>query len=315
MAMEFVVIRHKSDISNDAWYIGTIDKNGNTIDEFKSFTIGDSQSNMIDEDLIPKWSWVDYDNLYYHEQSADNIPVYVGDGCFILYDENKPLFYNPSQGTLIKVDSGNVNIRGEVSKGFLSSRYLSSQGNKVSWYKVDLKTGEVLYPSYLPEGSSSYYIPFEESFQDMFANETDVNFSLVDIGMNNGLIFYDHGYYDIDGNEVIHIKEYEDQDIFCSTFSDGYALMLVDGADGNKYVSIIDTEGNVLFDPIKTEKVCRRTDEGYFVSSFDGNTAVYNYTGQKVTDLNCETPSRCYVSEGFVRIEYGTTDILYRIPT
>lgn len=320
---KFVVLRHEADIDNNDWTLGTIDKNGKTIDEFYSYSESGSERTIIDEDFIPKWGSTllrqSYSSLYYHGDTV--IPEYLGDGYFLLYDNGSsvsatPYVYNPSKGTLFKVNnSDNVFIRGEVSKGYLSSMYRTGKGEVNSWYKIDLESGNMIYPSYLPKGTSSDYIPFESSFQDIFSNDTDTGYSQVDLGMKDGLIFYDHGFYDIDGNEVVHVKGYENQVIHCSPYTDDYALMLIDGADGNQYVTLVNKNGDIQFDPMKTDFICNQIDDGYFVSSYNGKTSIYDCNGKMVSDLNCDKPNRCYVSEGFVRVVKGSYDRLYRIPT
>ena len=83
---------------------------------------------------------------------------------------------------------------------------------------------------------------------------------LSDSSYGEGLIFgttYYHpnevGYYDKDWNLVISLEQYKENDISGGSFSDGYAPIVMTGADGDWYASIIDKQGNLSYTPIRID--------------------------------------------------------------
>ena len=61
-----------------------------------------------------------------------------------------------------------------------------------------------------------------------------------------------HGYYDLNGNRVMDIPQYQDLGMWCSDFNDeGYAMMILDGADGYDYITVIDENLTEQFEPFR----------------------------------------------------------------
>lgn len=301
---KFVVLRNYSDIYKNEWTLGTIDAHGNIIDEFKPYTFVFPEPYLNDyvvgSDLIPEWDQNDkfhlrevYDRMQFGILEATNldnseIPEYLGEGAFYL---TNAVVYQPSKGKICVLESKDTDFRGSASNGFV----ISPKGWR--WSRVSIN-----------ESSS-------ESFG--FENGPDSSLYLRNRGMKNGLFFYDHGYYDVFGNEIIHVKGFDTQSIFCTPFTDGYALMTINGADENTYVTMIDSNGISQFEPFKTERLSDQIDDGFFVSCYNGKAALYDHNGNEVMDLPFRKSdiSRYYVSEGFVRlVNTENGDYLMRIP-
>ena len=297
---KFVVLRNVADIYNNVWMLGTIDAHGKTIDEFKPYTYDYEESYLGDytvaDDLIPEWDKYDrrnlrivYDRMTFNKLgNLDNadIPEYLGEGAFYVTNS---VVYHPSKGTISILSKDN--FRGSASNG-----YVISLGSAPStWYRNSLNKRES-----------------ERIFDKSVSSSAYLN----DFGMKNGMVFHDHGYYDVFGNEIIHVKGFDEQHIFCTPFSDGYALMTINGADGNTYVTMIDSNGTSQFEPFKTDWLSERIDGGYFVSRYDGTVKVYNHNGEAVMDIPVDEHERYYyISEGFVRITcLGLDDCLMKIP-
>ena len=91
---KFVVMRHSSGLQRNEWTLGTIDRNGNVIDEFSSFSIAVPQSGSmqreLDEKQLPNWkNSRTLPNYYYYREDAgefagNGFSRYLGDGVFFL---------------------------------------------------------------------------------------------------------------------------------------------------------------------------------------------------------------------------------------
>ena len=302
---KYVVLRHTSNIDDNFWELGTIDSHGNTIDDFKTF-------DDLDEDFIPYWGSRhrysmketlrrSYSNVFYDMKEEKPIPTYIGEGYFILQNIRssvlKDYIYNPSDGTLIQADGMiNPTFYSEASNGYtlVYTNYLNVIGEHV-FDRLNLKTGE-----------TEEKVPIK--CKDTIKSG---GISIV----KDGLFFYGHGYFDINGNEKIHIKGFDDKEISCTPYSGGYATLTLEGADGYEYVTVIDSSGVSQFEPKKTDGISLTNDKGYFVSSYNGNSDVYDSNGRIVRHLPLDDSYDYIVSEGFVRAtKTGGSSYLFRIP-
>lgn len=99
----------------------------------------------------------------------------------------------------------------------------------------------------------------------------------------DGLYFYDGEYHDIDGNTKISFPQYDGKYFKGGTFCDGHAPLYIRGADGEDYFTIIDLQGNVLFDPTPGYP-SEYLSEGYLVVHTKSGSAVYDTSGKKVSE-------------------------------
>lgn len=302
---KYVVMRHISNINDDFWELGTIDSHGNTIDDFKSF-------DSLNEDFIPFWGSThrnyrkrtlrrSYSNVLYDMKEEKKVPTYIGEGYFILQNIRGSVLddyiYNPSDGTLIEAKGMvNPNHYSEASNGYtlVYTNYLNVIGEHV-FSRLNLETGET---------EDKVTIKCNDTIKS--GGESIVK---------DGLFFYGHGYYDINGNEKIRIKGFDDKEISCTPFSGGYATLTLEGADGYEYVTVIDSNGVSQFEPKKTDGISLTNDNGYFVSSYNGNSDIYDSNGRIVRHLPLDDSYDYIVSEGFVRAtKIGGSSYLFRIP-
>ena len=103
------------------------------------------------------------------------------------------------------------------------------------------------------------------------------NGSIVRSDLHGDRIFILHktnksGYYfleirDLDGNTIFYETDFCVSDI--SGYSEDACILTIKGSDGEKYVTVIDRDGNFAFDPIKLDagSVTSRLGEGYFIAS------------------------------------------------
>lgn len=118
-------------------------------------------------------------------------------------------------------------------------------------------------------------------------------------------------FYHTDGSVLADLSQYEllyedTYDLY--RFSDGYAAIIICGADGGQYLGIIDVDGQFSFEPIKIESlsnwdnagtfasgviVCRTTENGVQVVDIDGVQTSSTY-------FEADHVENYVFSEGFV---------------
>ena len=281
---KYVTARHASGLTADGWTFGTIDADGNVIDKYQSYIhYGDKQ---LDESCLPVWSDSEGLPLTY-EVLSDNLfmgnarllPRYLGEGIFFFPRDE--VFFVPETQTMM---FGNHDIPiGPAENGIVLT------DNK----SFNLQSQEVVY------GISTDPVVFEFS--------GNVSFDL-NTRFSEGMFFSENDFYDIHGNLALKISEYRDRPKVCSAFSDGYAIMILNGADGNNYVTMIDRNGATQFEPFQIKDISANTQGGLFAACTETGWAVYNYDGSLIRTL----PEYDYTylvrfSEGFLRIGHYAT--------
>ena len=95
------------------------------------------------------------------------------------------------------------------------------------------------------------------------------------------------GYYDEQMNLVVPAPEVPDtvRLVKLLPFCDGYAAVYLKGADGKDYVTVIDREGKMQYDPILRYGDASMTVEGYLYQTVDGKPMLIDVTGQQ-TDIS-----------------------------
>lgn len=112
-----------------------------------------------------------------------------------------------------------------------------------------------------------------------------VNFDIIHYGVFkswHGGTFYDDGtYYDVYGNVLMSMPEFPKGVSYQSVtnFSGGYAALILTGADGGDYVTVVDENGNIQYDPIAYPGRFA-TYKGYIFSLDDDNVEIIDPTGE-----------------------------------
>ena len=66
---------------------------------------------------------------------------------------------------------------------------------------------------------------------------------------DNSIATVDGAFYDYHGNLICQVTDYPNLAKTYSRFYDGYALLLIEGADGDIYVTVVDQQGKIQFEP------------------------------------------------------------------
>lgn len=97
-------------------------------------------------------------------------------------------------------------------------------------------------------------------------------------------------YYNIDGEVVLEFSEYNGKSVyFCDPFYNGYALMLIQGADQLTYFTVIDKSGKQQFEPqTGFEDVYMSSDGKYLIAVKWHNLTVFDIAGNEVVSVDSE---------------------------
>lgn len=305
---EFLVMRHESGLRADQWLIGTINSSGETINEFRTYEYNADGGYVIAVDGHSLPAWMDTSNfaggaelpLNYEVcrlgsyggtlQKIGELPQYLGEGIYYLPGQS--LLLRPKDGHLIRMNGGHGAALGKAENGMV---LVNSGGG--AYYADDINSEEVV----------EHYLPFySKSISPSFMPSS---------GFADGLFFYDHNYYDINGNIALELPEFDEFKIFCTEFYGDYALVVIEGADDNYYVTVIDKSGRQQFEPFMTKQVSLNMDNGHFASYADNKWTIYDHNGNSVKEVagvkGGYADTYCLFSDGFARFVQSQEQIIY----
>lgn len=180
----------------------------------------------------------------------ENTLRYMGDGIFMAQEEENAfdyVFYN-------SVDNLNFSLHG----------YWYFIGNYYNG-KLVLCNGR----DYGYQGVNSL---------DRYGNlqmiaDIDITLSPDEVGAySDGLWYYQGVFYNAEGTKVVDISQYSEQideaDYVYPVFKDGYSVIVLKGVDGNTYYTVIDMQGNFMFEPRILEEAFYM-EKGGVVSAYD----------------------------------------------
>ena len=284
----FVVLRHVTGVESDSWQLGTISKYGDLLYDFVEYE-------NINKSILPTWKGKYHGtgrlpNMYgagygngNDGDQGDGFSRYVGEGVYYLTSGSAEVFYKPE--TELVVESSGEKLLSDCYGGKVLSSW---RGN---YYIQDIN-GES-YDKAIPLQSNMYYEDIQPG-----------RIFRYDHFMTSNLYYHDHAYYDIEMNRAIEIEEYTSLQMDGSVFNEGFALIFLVGKDGNTYVTVIDDEGTIQFEPIRAQRTSGKVSDGYFVVRTDTECAVYDITGDYVRHL-CSAAEGEYfrdISGGYVTI-------------
>lgn len=241
----FLVAQHIQNFETDEWRYGTIDKDGNILNEMKkgeinfgSFYQSDWESKYIGENFMALPTGVYnietsvFSYFPYFPYSATGADVVISD----FYDGNAIFVVEPGLGAIVAcvIDTNFEAYRNDDGdyQGFVSRHDI----NELSIY-------------------------------------------------SKGLIWNAHdseeaGYYDRNWNLVVSLEKYRDKDIKGGPFGDGYAAVTLRGEDGYRYASAVDQSGNLAYDPVKIDSgELNDSANGYFQVVIDDEEKIISPDG------------------------------------
>jgi len=282
----FLVAQHVSNFNTNEWLLGVIDKDGKILNPLKS-----------------------YDNEYGAKLdfSSKNIVgcQYLGDNIFNIHLENSvydsATFGNKYPEMLLNVETQRIILR-DTDLNEIRSFITTFENGYAVIYRggggrgrdksgiFKLKTDgifEKVPDSWISDFPLQINPESPERLMRGFGSRPEF--------FSDGLIFRQTGgfdgdnywlrnsngaYYSITGEKLIDFPEFRGKNGYIGgAFRNGYAAMAILGADGNSYYTIIDKNGNRMFEPI--------TGLGGFYISPDGKYVTLVKNGEiSILDIN-----------------------------
>ncbi|MCL2163915.1 MAG: zinc ribbon domain-containing protein [Oscillospiraceae bacterium] len=307
---QFLAATHISNFDLDEWLIGTIDKHGDVVNEFRNYTWESwSSIKTFNPDDFSYGSFNDVTDRY----------RYAGEGVFLLHGDlwQNMFFYNARTQSFTYQDGRSTRILGEYYNGAAlgrNSMYYTSDGGCLLLDEY----GESLERSRdFPLNDARRYSDLDTSNYNYISAIRDNNPPLFPVG--DGLVYYDHSYYDLEGNEIIALTKYNDKAMFGGPFSGGYAALLIIGADGFSYVTVIDRNGTEQFTPRRTDRINFFLNEGSLLTCTGNTIQILNTQGAVVREISIESQNEFSfdregaVIDGWFRLKVtsGTSRYIY----
>ncbi len=103
----------------------------------------------------------------------------------------------------------------------------------------------------------------------------------------NGFTFYTGVYYNPNGEVIIDFPEYrENYKYNCSLFYNGYAAMQILGADGLSYITAINKNGELMFEPKSDFDTVYISEDGKYITAVkNGSVTVFDINGNSLVSI------------------------------
>lgn len=218
---------------------------------------------------------------------------YMGSDIFAGHLGLKPGIYNRSTHCIFEVHSTwaydtfqNLQLLTEFSEGIAlgyNSRYSGGGTDKIYQIPLDALSSQESWQTYNT------------------GNNTPIgNFYCSGIS-SGGLINDPTGIYDYNGQLLVAYPE--NWNITSArAFSDGYAILLIEGVDGKDYVVAVDKNGTPQYEPIKYDGYISSTC-GYVLLKIDGENRAFDPAGTEITEGEYEKLQIEYLYGGVKRSE------------
>ncbi len=266
----FFAAQHIQSFDTDEWRYGTIDKNGNVLNEMQASDENFDLGNWVDD--VNTWPAIRYigENFIVLPSGLYNIST-AHFSPFPGRNMEKTVGNFYEGYTAIAIDEGNYGFAYIIDTGYEEQpceNYddLQNVVSKKFDFSSDSAYGEGLIFGTLGEGSvfgSEYY-------------DDEVNY-------HEGV-----GYYDKDWNLAISLEQYKENRINGGAFSGGYAPITMQGADGDWYAAVIDRQGNLAYSPVRIDQIINHvslndSQNGYFQVTIDDETKIIEPDGKVST--------------------------------
>lgn len=278
----FLVAEHIMNFDTNEWRFGAIDKNGNIVVPFKAY-----------ETSVPLGADpAEYTPQLLGIDSEYNIGcTYRGDGVFELTYAHQQ-FYTFQMDILLNIETQTILFTYDAYKATSDDSeyrvsFLSEFENGSAIVIVSGERNEKLICTLSVDGTLTQIVAEENwSFNGGFPDQILGN------EFSDGLCYLDGRFYNLEGECVIDFPQYRGKHTyFCGSFVDGYAWMNIVGADGEDYITIIDNNGSLMFEPTTGYGSPLFNDGNYMVSHTDDCLTVFDINGNMLYSIKCNCTS------------------------
>ena len=291
---------------HDGQYICLVEKNGLEDIEF-IFTLMQSDGTQISSCSCGSTS-----PLWTNSIEAFGEVEYYGEGW---YSAGEYYFMGTPHITYFNFDKQRVLIGQERAVGVLAGEFVNGEiPSLTTFYNVD---GQCIL-------NTDLEVVREYDFGALINYASDTLLYLEDLesGVYKPGVFE---YYDYWGNHICSVTDYPELRKLCGTFYGDYAVICIKGADDDTYVTAIDRQGKIQFEPYdlvvngdsSEEYVIFRVYDGYIVlMDPTGSYAMMDLNGDIVHSIaddfpNCEIVHIGYYSDGYLIVTYTSGDTEY----
>ncbi len=289
----FVIQRHISGFEADELSVGAVDLYGNTICEPKH-RIGETvydEDNSLGRKVHSRLAYpsdnyfsVAYGKSRFQREDAPKC-YYLGDGAFYLSSNT---LYNPTASVLF-VNPGTADNftykRVLATNGRFRTVSTNYSGHPVvpafSLYDTDLNLLSVFSDrNCVQQANDQLNLP-EVGWTRTYSEQKDyITTHYERFWYQDGLYYLYHCYWNDEDTIALHIPEYTDRSMLGGPFYDGRAVLWVEGADGKRYLTVIDETGAFQFAPIRVETSYFTIWEGLFLAKDENrNWNLYDIEG------------------------------------
>lgn len=318
----FLAAEHNISFDADEWAIGAIDQNGKIVVPFQVYTkplplelrtpveppAGDPPDPNYDY-----WGYTEYysqleayenyrfyaENYVPEELRFDGIGVnsdyisceYMGDHVFKL---NFRGWY-----VLLNLDTQQVIYTSDLDNSNYIQEFLSpfEDGTAMVWcYIYDTASLQSFSPICTMGTDGTITPAVSNDWTNYALREPDFSDGLMfvpydqqqdTVEYSDGFILRTGVFYNYQGEVVADIPEYRGKHWYsCTSMCNGYAAVLVQGADGLYYVTAVDKNGTILFDPIADYSYVDISSDGAYITAVtSGSLTVYNVQGEPLVSV------------------------------
>jgi len=275
---KFLVLEHTVNFNTNEWKIGAIDKNGNVVSPFKVYAPDKLifEANGIQDST--------YLSCEYHGENIYEFNLYgVGFDALFLNIETQNIIYPVELNDTENI--GGIEFISDFENGTAIVKTIDGNGkDEICTLKPDGTLTHIADGSWISKISTGEYpdkIPYKKAFSE-------------------GLVFADYDplssendlagvFFDINGNIAVDFPEYRNkQKYHCDPFYNGYSAMLIEGKDELNYVTVVNKEGKLMFEPKSGFDVIYTSKDGkYAIAAKEGSVSVFDITGNSLLNIDC----------------------------
>lgn len=256
----FFAAQHIQSFDTDEWRYGTIDKNGNVLNEMQASDENFDLENWVDD--VNTWPAIRF----------------IGENFIVLPSG----LYNISTAHFSPFPRNAWRMEKTVGNFYKGYTAIVLDGVDFA-YIIDTNYEEQLCESY--DELQNVVSKKERFYSDSSYGEGLIFGTLGGYYDEDEVNYYERvGYYDKDWNLAISLEQYKENRIKGGAFSGGFAPITMQGADGDWYATVIDRQGNLAYSPVRIDQVdLNNSPNGYFQVTIDGKTKIIEPDGKVST--------------------------------
>ena len=294
----FLTAEHNVGISIDEWQIGVIDKNGNVVVPYKAYVLDappeepvyveapkDCSSEI--EGILDALEQLEAERQAWLEECwAGDIGIEDFENTLKIEEE-----FEMRRRELLEEKE---QLEAEYTDQF--DQYANYQ-QELDWYQDSIShysPGKISFDMDSDSCGYGYYSSCTYLGENIYKLNYTYGFVVLDMNTQN-IISLDDEFMDKNIGEdiVIDFPEYQGQQEYTyGQFHNGYAVKMIMGMDQSAYFTVIDEEGNSMFEPKAGFDDAYVSGDGkYFTALTGGSLTVFDISGNPLTSIDCSNIS------------------------